>query len=158
MFPSPYDPRKPMSDMSLTAVLKKMGRGDVTAHGFRSTFRDWAGETTAFPREVIEAAPAHRLKDKAEGAYARGDLFNKRRELMHAWAAYAAVCPIRCVRGAPDCGGAVNWICAVCCDPRNFCPSTYAAAPQNVALRPHPRFRHPIHRRAQTRRRNTQVP
>ena len=114
VFPSPYDPRKPMSDMSLTAVLKKMGRGDVTAHGFRSTFRDWAGETTAFPREVIEAAPAHRLKDKAEGAYARGDLFNKRRELMHAWAAYAAVCPIRCTRGAPDRAGAVNRMCAAC--------------------------------------------
>ena len=90
VFPSPFDPRKLMSDMSLTAVLKRMGRGDVTAHGFRSTFRDWAGETTAFPREVIEAALAHRLKDKAEAAYARGDLFNKRRKLMQAWAAYAA--------------------------------------------------------------------
>jgi len=89
VFPSPFDPRKAMSDMSLTAVLKKMGRGDITAHGFRSTFRDWAGETTAFPREVIEAALAHRLKDKAEAAYARGDLFNKRRELMQAWAACA---------------------------------------------------------------------
>jgi integrase len=89
VFPSPTDPRKSMSDMSLTAVLKRMGRGDITVHGFRSTFRDWAGETTAFPREVIEAALAHRLKDKAEAAYARGDLFNKRRELMYAWAAYA---------------------------------------------------------------------
>ena len=89
VFPSPFDPRKAMSDMSLTAVLKKMGRGDITAHGFRSTFRDWAGETTAFPREVIEAALAHRLKDKAEAAYARGDLFNKRRELMQAWASCA---------------------------------------------------------------------
>lgn len=88
VFPSPFDPRKTMSDMTLTAVLKKMGRSNITAHGFRSTFRDWAGETTAFPREVIEAALAHRLKDKAEAAYARGDLFNKRRELMEAWAAY----------------------------------------------------------------------
>jgi integrase len=59
-------------------------------HGFRSTFRDWAGETTAFPREVIEAALAHRLKDKAEAAYARGDLFSNRRDLMQVWAAYAA--------------------------------------------------------------------
>lgn len=89
VFPSPFDPRKRMSDMTLTAVLRKMGRGDITAHGFRSTFRDWAGETTAFPREVIEAALAHRLKDKAEAAYARGDLFTKRRELMAAWAAFA---------------------------------------------------------------------
>ena len=67
-----------------------MGRGDLTAHGFRSTFRDWAGETTAHPREVIEAALAHRLKDKAEAAYARGDLFVKRRKLMEDWAAFLA--------------------------------------------------------------------
>jgi integrase len=90
VFPSPSDPIKPMSDMTLTAVLRKMGRGDITAHGFRSTFRDWAGETTSFPREVIEAALAHRLKDKAEAAYARGDLFNKRRKLMEAWAEFAS--------------------------------------------------------------------
>ena len=88
VFPSPTDPRQPLSDMTLTAVLRRMGRGDLTAHGFRSTFRDWAGETTAHPREVIEAALAHRLKDKAEAAYARGDLFVKRRELMEDWAAF----------------------------------------------------------------------
>ena len=75
--------------MSLTAVLRRMGRSDITVHGFRSTFRDWAGETTSFPREVIEAALAHRLKDKAEAAYARGDLFAKRREVMDAWAGFA---------------------------------------------------------------------
>lgn len=86
VFPSPFAPGKPMSDMTLSAVLKKMGQGDVTAHCFRSTFRDWAGEATTFPREVIEAALAHRLKDKAEAAYARGDLFDKRRHLMAAWA------------------------------------------------------------------------
>ncbi|MDF2235759.1 integrase arm-type DNA-binding domain-containing protein [Albimonas sp. CAU 1670] len=79
---------KPLSDMALTAVLRRMKREDVTVHGFRSTFRDWAGETTAFPREVIEAALAHRLKDKAEAAYARGDLFDKRRALMDAWDAH----------------------------------------------------------------------
>lgn len=89
IFPSPSNPKRELSDMTLTAVLRKMGRGDITAHGFRSTFRDWAGETTNFPREVIEAALAHRLKDKAEAAYARGDLFNKRRELMEAWARFA---------------------------------------------------------------------
>ncbi len=60
----------------------------VTTHGFRSTFRDWAGETTAFPREVIEHALAHQLKDKAEAAYARGTLMEKRRRLMAAWAEY----------------------------------------------------------------------
>jgi integrase len=90
VFPSPLDPEKPLSDMSLTAVLRKMGRGDVTAHGFRSSFRDWAGETTPFPREVIEAAMAHRLRDRAEAAYARGDLFDKRRELMTAWAEFTS--------------------------------------------------------------------
>ena len=74
-----------LSDMTLTAVLKRM-QVPVTAHGFRSTFRDWAGETTAFPREVIEHALAHQLKDKAEAAYARGTLFDKRRRLMAEWA------------------------------------------------------------------------
>jgi len=77
-----------MSDMTLAAVLKRMGKLDITVHGFRSSFRDWAGEITHFPREVIEAALAHRLKDKAEAAYARGDLFQKRRALMQSWADY----------------------------------------------------------------------
>ena len=85
VFPAPAGPDRPLSDMALTAVLKRMRRADITVHGFRSTFRDWAGETTSFPREVIEAALAHRLKDKAEAAYARGDLFDKRRKLMEAW-------------------------------------------------------------------------
>ena len=74
--------------MALTAVMRRMGRGDITQHGFRSTFRDWAGETTPYPREVIEHALAHQLKDKAEAAYQRGDLFIKRKELMTAWARY----------------------------------------------------------------------
>ena len=101
VFPSPKDAAKPLSDMTLMAVLRRMGRGDLTAHGFRSTFRDWAGETTAHPREVIEAALAHRLKDKAEAAYARGDLFVKRRRLMEDWAAFLArpaAQPIRSTR------------------------------------------------------------
>jgi integrase len=91
-----------LSDMTLGAVLKRMGVG-VTAHGFRSTFRDWAGETTAYPREVIEHALAHQLKDKAEASYARGTLFDKRRRLMTEWTDYcdavqgadAKVVPIR---------------------------------------------------------------
>lgn len=86
VFESDAKPGKPISDMSMTAVLRRMGRDGITVHGFRSTFRDWAGETTGFPREVIEAALAHRLKDRAEAAYARSDLFNKRRDLMEAWA------------------------------------------------------------------------
>lgn len=76
--------------MSMTAVLRRMGRDGITVHGFRSTFRDWAGETTGFPREVIEAALAHGIKDKAEAAYARSDLFDKRRDLMAAWAGVAS--------------------------------------------------------------------
>ena len=90
IFGNPIHPSRPLSDMALTSVLRKMGRSDITVHGFRSTFRDWAGETTSFPREVIEAALAHQLKDKAEAAYARGDLFDKRRKLMEAWAAFVA--------------------------------------------------------------------
>ena len=76
-----------LSDATLGAVLKRMGVYK-TVHGFRSSFRDWSGETTAFPREVIEHALAHRLKDKAEAAYARGTLMEKRRKLMAAWAEY----------------------------------------------------------------------
>ena len=76
VFPSPMKAGKPLSDATLGAVLDRMGY-TATAHGFRSTFRDWAGESTTHPREVIEAALAHRLKDKAEAAYARGDLFQE---------------------------------------------------------------------------------
>ena len=85
VFESEAKPGKPISDMSMTAVLRRMKRDDITVHGFRSTFRDWAGETTGFPREVVEAALAHGIKDKAEAAYARSDLFDKRRDLMQAW-------------------------------------------------------------------------
>jgi integrase len=78
----------PLSDMTLTAVLRRMGRGDLTAHGFRSAFRDWAAEATEYPGEVAEAALAHTVGDKVEAAYRRGDLFEKRRQLMADWAAY----------------------------------------------------------------------
>ncbi|MEQ5837885.1 tyrosine-type recombinase/integrase [Paraburkholderia acidicola] len=81
---------RPLSNMALLQLLKRMERGDLTAHGFRSTFRDWVGETTHYPREVAEAALAHLLKDKAEAAYARGDLFNKRAAMMRDWANYLA--------------------------------------------------------------------
>jgi integrase len=79
---------KPLSNMAMLAVLKRMGRGDLTAHGFRSTFRDWAAECTGFPREVIEMALAHTIESKVEAAYRRGDLFQKRRQLMEAWARF----------------------------------------------------------------------
>jgi integrase len=79
-----------LSDMALTAVLKRMEREGLTQHGFRSSFRDWAGETTSYPREVIEHALAHQLKDKAEAAYQRGDLLTKRALLMKDWAKFCA--------------------------------------------------------------------
>jgi integrase len=81
---------RPLSDKGMPALLYRMGHGEVTMHGFRSTFRDWAGETTGYPREVIEMALAHRLGDKAEQAYARGDLFAKRARLMEEWAGFCA--------------------------------------------------------------------
>jgi len=80
---------KQFSDAAMSKLLDRMGRTDLTAHGFRSTFRDWAGETTAYPREVIEHALAHQLKDKAEAAYARGSLFDKRRRLMDEWSKFS---------------------------------------------------------------------
>ena len=81
---------RPLSNMAMLAVLKRMGRGDLTAHGFRSTFRDWAAERTNFQREVVEMALAHTIESKVEAAYRRGDLFQKRRQLMEAWAWFCA--------------------------------------------------------------------
>ena len=79
-----------LSDMSLTAVLRRMGRPEITMHGFRSTFRDWCAESdfNSFPREVCEHALAHSLPDKVEAAYRRGDLIEKRKVLMQVWADY----------------------------------------------------------------------
>jgi integrase len=79
---------KPLSGMAMTMQLRRMNRGDITVHGFRSTFRDWASEQTSFPHETCEHALAHRISDKAEAAYRRGDQFEKRRKLMEAWAAW----------------------------------------------------------------------
>ena len=76
-----------MSNMVFLMILRRMG-AQFTAHGFRSAFRDWASECTNFPREVCEMALAHSIKDKTEAAYRRGDLFEKRRELMQAWDRY----------------------------------------------------------------------
>ncbi len=95
-----------LSNMALLMLLRRMERADLTAHGFRSTFRDWAGESTNHPREVAEAALAHTLSDKTEAAYRRGDALEKRRRLMDDWAAFCArpapageVVPIRSVAG-----------------------------------------------------------
>ncbi|WP_416269006.1 integrase arm-type DNA-binding domain-containing protein [Burkholderia cepacia] len=87
LFPGRSD-GKPLSNMAMLALLKRMGRGDLTVHGFRSTFRDWTSELTGYPREVAEAALAHAVGDQVEAAYRRGDLFAKRRQMMDAWAKY----------------------------------------------------------------------
>lgn len=81
-------PNRPLSNMSMLMMLRRLGRNELTAHGFRSTFRDWAAEQTNFSREAAEAALAHVIADRTEAAYRRGDLFEKRRRLMDAWAAF----------------------------------------------------------------------
>lgn len=90
---------RPLSVMALAMVLRRMKADDATVHGFRSTFRDWAAERTNFTNEVCEAALAHVIGNKAEAAYRRGDLFDKRRKLMEAWATYC---------GTPSAGRVVN--------------------------------------------------
>jgi len=77
--------RRPLSNMAFLMLLRRMGRADLTAHGFRSTFRDWAAERTNFPSEVAEMALAHTISNKVEQAYRRGDLFERRRRMMSAW-------------------------------------------------------------------------
>src|SRR5262249_50283395 len=79
---------RPLSNMAFLMLLRRIGRGDVTAHGFRSTFRDWAAEPTNFPAEVAEMALAHTVSDKTVAAYNRSDLFDRRRRLMAAWATF----------------------------------------------------------------------
>lgn len=92
-----------LSNMALLALLGRMGRGDLTAHGFRSTFSDWCAEETNTPTEVREMALAHAVSDKVEAAYRRGDLFEKRCQLAEAWSRFctmppAAVVPLRRAR------------------------------------------------------------
>jgi integrase len=80
----------PMSGMVMLMLLRRIGRGDLTTHGFRSTFSDWAAERTAYPREVVEMALGHAIGNKVEAAYRRGDLFEKRRQLMDSWAKFCS--------------------------------------------------------------------
>jgi integrase len=97
---------RPLSNMAMLGVLKRMGHGELTVHGFRSSFRDWGAETTAYPRDVLEMALAHTIKDKAEAAYRRGALIEKRRRLMEEWARYCATPPssakVTALRGDRD--------------------------------------------------------
>jgi len=87
VFPSPKGDA-PLSNVVMLALLKRMNRRDITVHGFRSSFRDWAAEQTNFPREVAEAALAHAVQSRVEAAYRRSDLFDKRRLLMEKWVRY----------------------------------------------------------------------
>ena len=96
VFPGRH-PTRPLSNMVFLRALRRMGRGDITTHGFRSSFRDWAEERTHFPRTVCEAALAHTVRDKTEAASRRTDLFEKRRDLMYAWAEYVTTRPARVV-------------------------------------------------------------
>jgi integrase len=79
---------RPLSNMALLMMLRRMGRSDITVHGFRSAFRDWAAERTMVVREVAEASLAHAVANKVEAAYRRSDLFEKRRVLMEQWGSF----------------------------------------------------------------------
>jgi integrase len=89
VFPGAREGR-PLSRTAMEKVLRRMNRADLTVHGFRSTFRDWCGESTTHPHEVAEAALAHTVGNKVEAAYRRGDLFEKRRQMMGDWALFCA--------------------------------------------------------------------
>ena len=105
VFPASKENRH-LSNMAMLQLLKRMKREDLTVHGFRSTFKDWARETTDYAREVSEAALAHIIGDQTEAAYARGDLFTKRAGLMQEWADYllarsaSARAPATCLEAA----------------------------------------------------------
>jgi len=81
---------KPLSNMAMLMVLTRMGRTDITVHGFRSTFRDWVAEMTQYPEAIAEMCLAHTVGNAVENAYRRSDLFNRRRELMTDWANWCA--------------------------------------------------------------------
>ena len=93
LFPGTHQGR-PLSNMALLQMMRGMGygvncdRGDYVPHGFRSSFRDWSGEISSYPRDVAEMALAHVIENKVEAAYRRGDLFDKRRKMMQEWADY----------------------------------------------------------------------
>lgn len=88
LFPSPANQQQSLSNGAMLMLLERMKRGDVTVHGFRSTFRDWSAECTNYANEICEMALAHAIGDKTEEAYRRGDLFEKRARLMVDWARY----------------------------------------------------------------------
>ena len=107
LFPGVREGR-PLSNMALLQAMRRMGygkdgaQGHYVPHGFRSSFRDWAGEVSNFPSDVCEMALAHAIRNKVEAAYRRGDLFEKRRKLMDAWAGFVTATLDSGVRPAED--------------------------------------------------------
>ena len=97
-------PTKPLSNMAFEMTLRRM-KVEATAHGFRSSFRDWAAETTSFSNEVAEMALAHTVKSKVEAAYRRGDLLAKRREMMNQWAGFCVGRPTPSIEGVNETDG-----------------------------------------------------
>jgi integrase len=92
-------PKAPLSNMAFLMLLRRMGHGALTAHGFRATFKTWASDRTAAQNEIVEASLAHVIGGKVEQAYQRGDLFEKRRRLMQQWATFCTTPPTNQVRG-----------------------------------------------------------
>jgi integrase len=94
VFPRPRHPDRILHHSGLLEILQRVSATAATVHGFRSAFRDWAAEATAFPNHVVEQALAHAIGNAVEAAYRRGDLIEKRRKLMDAWADYITRPPI----------------------------------------------------------------
>jgi len=97
--------KKPLSNMAMLKLLQRMGRPDITPHGFRATFKTWATERSAFPREAIELSLAHRVGDAVEQAYMRGDNLKKRTQLMAAWGSFCTSPPAAAAKVIPIKGG-----------------------------------------------------
>jgi integrase len=93
--------RRPFSPQALRKFIRRLGVGNVTPHGFRSSFRDWCGEKTHFPREIAEAALAHQVGDETERAYRRGDALERRREVMESWARFCSSSPAKVIQLRP---------------------------------------------------------
>jgi integrase len=85
----------PLSNLAMIMLLRRMNRGEITVHGFRATFKTWASERTSFQNELVEASLAHNIGGKVEQAYMRGDMFEKRRRLMQAWATFCTTAPVQ---------------------------------------------------------------
>lgn len=141
----------PLSTMAMLTVLRRMARGDLTVHGFRSTFRDWAAERTEYPSEMAEISLAHTVGSAVENAYRRSDLFERRRRLMQDWAAWCADrSSVACEEAGCDklaAGGQVESIEVFSAQPKGLCAGYGASERVDVSAklsdpRPDTRIRH----------------